>query len=173
MPGDEVMGTYAFEAAPLEQQCELSDVPATGFGFTGTFTRDSASTQAWFRLNNVVREGEFDGQVFRVGYAARRVFTDARCGGCSTELSEVLTVAILSKSQNDAAGDGCPDSPLDGGVPQGAGVTPPGPVANGFDAVRACGELENAVLATPLEGEACAPECGQCALRYRVNGARR
>ena len=172
MPGDQVMGNYAFTAEPLELDCAVDGIASAGFSFSGTFSRDSQSGEAWFRLNNVVREATFDGQVARATYAAARTFA-AQCDGCTTELQESLAVAILSKSQNDAAGDACPETALDGGVPVGGEVTPPGPVASGYDALRACGEMLNQVVATPNEGTSCAPECGACRMRYRLKGARR
>lgn len=172
MPGDVQMGTYAFTATPLELDCAVDDIPQGGFAFTGAFSQQSTTGEAWFRLNNVVREASFDGQVARATYAAPRSF-GAQCDGCTTELRESLAVALLSKSQNGAAGDRCPEGALDGGVPVGPGVTPPGPVAQGYDALRACGEMVDEIVATPNEGASCDPACGQCRLRYRLEGARR
>jgi hypothetical protein len=172
MPGDEEMGTYAFTATPLELNCEVGDIPEGGFSFTGTWSRDTSTGEAWYRLNNVVSQASFDGQVATVSYTAPRTF-GGPCEGCSTELRETVTVAILSKSQNDAAGDLCPTDVLDGGLPQGEGITPPGALARGYDALRACGELVNEIVATPLEGASCDPACGACRLRYHLAGARR
>ena len=173
LPGDEPMGSYSFEAIPLELDCRLTDIAEGGFTFTGAFSRDSESGAAWFRLNNILREAQFDGQVITSSYAAPRVFNDALCKGCSTELQESFALAILSKSQNDASGGSCPEGALDGGIPSGGGITGPGKVGPSFDAVRACGEWVNEVLATPLDGESCDPGCGLCRLRYTVVGARK
>lgn len=172
MPGDQDLGTYRFDAEPLELDCLVDGVAGDGFSFDGTFSRDTVTNEAWYRLNNVVREASFDGQVARATYAAPRSFA-SQCDGCTTELRESIAVAILSKSQNDAAGDGCPEGALDGGLPLGGGVTPPGPVASGYDALRACGELVDEIVATPIDGTSCSAECGACRLRYRLKGARR
>jgi hypothetical protein len=169
MPGDQGLGSYRFDAEPLELDCLIDGISDEGFSFDGTFSRDSVTNEAWFHLNGVVREASFDGQVARATYAAPRSFA-SQCDGCATELRETIAVAILSKSQNDAAGDACPDGALDGGLLPGS---PPGPVASGYDALRACGELLDEVVATPIDGQGCAAECGACRLRYRLKGARR
>jgi hypothetical protein len=177
MPGNQVLGRYEFQAVPLEASCAI-DVSQDGFTFAGTFSRDSETGEAWYRLNSIVREATFDGQVATATYSAPRVFIGGCdggdcCAGCTTELRETVVVGLMSKSMNDAAGDACPANPLDGGMPSGPGVTPPGPADTGFDAVRACGELLDEVVATPNEGESCDPRCGQCRLKYTLIGARR
>jgi hypothetical protein len=172
MPGDTVLGRYEFQASPLSLDCELDDVTTTGFNFTGTFSRDSATGEAWYRLNNILSAATYDAPVATAVYSAPRTF-GSLCDGCTTELRETVVVALMSKSMNDAAGDVCPDNPLDGGLPSGEGITPAGYADVGYDAVRACGELADQVVATPNEGTSCDPRCGQCRMRYRLVGARR
>jgi len=172
LPGDQMMGAYAFNAELLEAACEIPEVSGPDFSFQASFSRDSATGAAWFSLNRVLRDAAFDGQVLSTTYEAPRSFGEV-CGGCTTTLQESVWVAILSQSQNEAAGDGCPEAALDGGIPAGPGITPPGSVSTGFDAVRACGELLDVVSATALEGQECDVRCGRCALRYRLAGARR
>lgn len=185
-PGDVAMGQYAITATggapPLPDgglgrppECaELTEVTGADFSFEAVLTRQSTSNRAFVTLNGYSREGTFDGQVLTSAAEANRVFE--ACGKCSTRVVETISVAVLSISQNGAAGGACPENPLDGGVvvTPDAGVFPPGQTLQGYDAVRVCGELTTEVVALGLaDGGACEPQCGGCIVRYSLRGDRR
>lgn len=178
-PGDERMGQYALTATSVEREaCELEEIARDGGGYDFTFeavlTRDSTSDAAYVTLNGYSREGTWDGQVLTAEASASRVFVD--CSDCATKLVETISVAVLSRSQNEALQGQCPPNPLDGGVPapNDAGVTGPGLAAAGFDAVRLCGELVTRVVAEGTQdGGACDPRCSGCTARYQLRGDRR
>lgn len=191
LPGDQPMGQYAVTASEGERgyvsdagevsadggapSCQLEEVTAADFAFDAVLTRESTSQRAWVTLNGYSREGTFDGQVVSRQAEASRVF--AACSKCSTRVVETLTVALLSRSQTEAAGGQCPANALDGGVaaPTGdGGITGPRQTPQGYDAVRLCGELTTLVVADGLvDGGACAPMCGGCTVRYQLRGERR
>ncbi len=174
-PGDVAMGQYAMTASgAVRDQCALDEVNGADFTFNATLTRDSASQVAWVTLNGYSREGTFDGQVVTNSAEANRVFV--RCAKCSTRVVETLTVAVLSRSQNEAVSGLCPESALDGGVTTklDAGIVPPGLTTQGYDAVRLCGGLMTTVVALGIaDGGACAQECSGCTVRYQLRGERR
>lgn len=168
--GDEVMGTFAFTAEPWVLDCELADVAKDRFDFTGTFSRFRDGGEAFFTLNGVETPAEFDGQVVRTERAAARRFPECECGD-RTSLHEMLAVALLSKSQDEALEGSCPPDALDGGIPSGGGIRRPASTERGFDAVRACGLLVDTVI--PETEANCSPVCQRCRLTYRVRGDRR
>ena len=194
LPGDTAMGQYAVSATGGEigfvsdagevdagldggveaPTCQLEEVTAADFDFTAVLTRDSASSSAWVTLNGYTREGTFDGQVLTSTAEASRVFV--ACAKCSTRVVETISVAVLSRSQNDALGGQCPEDALDGGVVANpdAGIIGPGSTSQGYDAVRLCGELTTLVVADGLsDGGACDPKCGGCTVHYQLRGERR
>jgi hypothetical protein len=142
-PGDEILGAYDFTATPLTYDCALVDVPDGGFTFTATLSRFRDAGTAFFTLGGVSRDAGWDGQIFTSPASAPRVFSD--CSSCSTTLDELFSVALLSRSQNAAAQELCPANALDGGLPSGELIVRPDSSPSGFDAVRACGELNEAV----------------------------
>lgn len=171
-------GNVNFDAGlpnPDGGPCSLVEVTATDFSFDAILTRDSASEVAWITLNTYSREGTFDGQVLSSETSATRVF--AACGECTTRLVETISVAVLSRSQNEATSAQCPADPLvDGGVPfnPDAGIVAPGQTSQGYDAVRLCGELTTTVVAVGLsDGGACDRPCGGCTVRHHLRGDRR
>ena len=170
--GGERLGPDGGPLGPRE--CELIEVTAGDFSFNATLTRQSTSERAWMTLNGYSREGTFDGQVLTTTAEADRVF--AACSKCTTRVVETITVAVLSRSQNEAVRSECPENAIDGGlaVDPDAGTVAPGKTAQGYDAVRLCGELTTEVVALGLvDGEACAPECSGCTVRYQLRGDRR
>ncbi len=191
-PGDVAMGQYAISAssgvvgylsdggieadggeAPV---CQLMEVSSGDFTFDATLTRQSTSDVAWMTLNGYSREGTFDGQVLSTTAQANRVFATMACSKCSTRVVETITVAVLSRSQNEAVSSQCPENATTGGVPvdPDAGILAPGQAVQSYDAVRLCGELTTVVVALGLvDGGACAPECGGCTVRYQLRGDRR
>lgn len=190
LPGDQAMGQYAMTATAgvpgyladggnLREdggapECQLAEVTADLLTFDATLTRESSSQRAWITLNGYSREGTFDGQVLSSQAEASRVFV--ACSKCSTRVVETITVAVLSRSQNEAFGGACPENALDGGVVPNAdaGLTGPGQTTQGYDAVRLCGELRTVVLALGLvDGGACEPQCGGCTVHYQLRGDRR
>lgn len=173
-PGNEVMGTFEFTATAVSDDCVgLSDIPDGGFTFSGTFSRQTDNSQAWFTLGGISREASFDGQVLRSVRTAGRRFPECVCGD-KVSLVETMVVALSSKSQDALLAGGCPDAPLDGGMPEpngDLGVFAPGTTPQGFDAIRACGELTDEVVPDPAAVPAC--ECLGCTLRYTVRGDRK
>jgi hypothetical protein len=173
-PGNEVMGTFDFTATALSDDCAgLSDIPDGGFTFSGTFSRQTDNSQAWFTLGGISREASFDGQVVRSERTAPRRFPECLCGD-KVNMVETLVVALSSKSQDALLGGGCPDAALDGGLPApngDLGVFAPGTTPQGFDAVRACGELTDVIAPDPAAAPAC--QCASCTLRYTVRGDRK
>lgn len=185
-PGDVAMGQYAVSAtggAPQlpdgglgrPPECvDLTEVTGADFSFDAVLSRESTSDRAFITLSGYPREGTFDGQVLTSTAEANRVFE--ACSKCSTRVVETISVAVLSISQDDVAGGTCPEHPLDGGVGAfpPAGVFGPGQTAQGYDAVRVCGELTTQVVALGLvDGGACEAPCNGCIVRYQLRGDRR
>jgi hypothetical protein len=168
-PGAEVMGTFRFQAQAWSSDCVgISDLPDGGFPFGGTFSRTQGQSQAWFTLGERSQEATFDGQLFSSTRTAARSFLDCECDE-QVQLVETLSVALVSRSQNRVLEGGCPERPLDGGMPGAdpdAGVFLPSSTEKGFDAVRACGELVDQLV----PGPGC--RCVGCTLRYTVQGDR-
>jgi hypothetical protein len=190
LPGDQSMGLYAMSATNgtrgflsdggnlMEDggapECQLVDLSAADFIFDATLTRETTSERAWVTLNGYSREGTFDGQVLTSQAEASRVF--AECSKCATRVVETITVAVLSRSENESVGGTCPDNALDGGVVPNpdAGIFGPGQTTQGYDAVRLCGELSTVVVALGLvDGGECDPKCGGCTVHYQLRGDRR
>lgn len=182
IPGDENMGLYALHAAPevLDDAgvgCDIADesIDRAGFDFDATLSRNTGTTDAFITMNGVNREGTWDGQYLYSVATAQRVFQ--ACRDCTTRIEETMHFALLSRSQNDAVGQVCPPSPLDGGVPApnvDLGITLPGMTPLGFDGIRACGIIATRVLAEgTVDGGACPEICSQCAVRYQLTGVRR
>ena len=166
-PGDEVMGTFSFTAEIVSNDCNFAEVPDSGFGFQGTFSRDRDAGTAYFTVNGISRSAIFDGQYVTSEATAPRQFGACNC--TSTILDETLKVALLSTSQVASLPDPgqCPANPLDGGVPiPDGGILPPASTGRDFDALRACGELTDVVV--PDAG--CS--CSTCRFVSRVQGIR-
>lgn len=122
-----------------------------------TLTGDADGGPASLLLRGEWREDAgYDGRVFTSVDETPRRFP-AACGQECTgvRLRETLAVALLSGAQVQAAGGGCPEAPLDGGVPA---------AADAGEAQRVCGELLEEVLVP----EGC--ECRGCRAVYRVQG---
>jgi hypothetical protein len=170
IPGQPI-GLFSFSATPVFNDCALTATPSIedgGFTFQGTFSRDPASTQAFFLFGNVQRNAQFDGQILVSPATAPRHFIECVCD--PVLVAETLSVALLSSSQDDALGHRCPPNPLDGGVPSpnpDAGILPPCPTPDGCNAVRACGELNDVVL---IADAGC--QCAGCSVRFMVDGQR-
>lgn len=193
-PGEELMGKFTFEAhldqladggfaPPTSYDCPFE--PVLAFEFDGVLSRDKddagLTSRAWLTFGNVSRDAGFDGQVVRSTAAAARHFEDCP-ETCTTIMEETLTVTLLSKDQNAALGGRCPSNPLDGGVPVGDVIIPPGSTPTGFNAIRACGEMREVVVATTDGGSGC--QCkyladggtftlNTCTMNFVVTGVRR
>jgi hypothetical protein len=94
-------------------------------------------------------------------------------------VTEVMTVLLLSQSQDEALGGACPAPGMSPPLDPDAGITPPMPAASGFDATRGCGTLVDAVSSDPVPGPGldftdagCWTSCNQCVLNYTVVGER-
>jgi len=164
--GDEVIGSFEFISEPPSGSCVLSQVPTdAGLAFSATFSLDSRTQTAWMSIGGVEREVVLDGGRMTAKFRAQRVFTDC---SCTVELEETLDVIFLSRSQNDALLGRCPEGALDGGIPVAdgdAGIRPAGAYEDGYDALRACGELTDELIVPA--GCDCG---GTCLLKYPVSG---
>lgn len=198
-PGDEVMGNFEFEAAlvpppasdsgvveevvrcPYKEFSETLSFSARFARFTRAGGASGGSAEAIITIGGYHRDAGFDGQVLTgrndPGRPSGRVFTPVEQDClCQAQVVETLSVALLSSSQNAAAGDECPANALDGGVQKptaDGGIRLPDTTPSGFDAVRACGELVDRVevdMGSAPEGCNCQPVC---VMRYAVKGARR
>lgn len=175
LPGDEVMGRFDFVAQPSVVACSLSEVTPTELRFSVIYSRSADGTQYWTTLNGISETATFDGQYASSVRSADRIFPSCRLnaegGLCSGQarLQESLRVAFLSSSQNAFLGGACPSNPLDTPLPNApeSGVTPPGLTTGSFDALRACGRMEEVVI----PGSDCV--CGSCQLIYDVTGVRK
>jgi hypothetical protein len=92
-------------------------------------------------------------------------------------MTETLTATIVSNSQSGALGGSCAAMPP---VDIDAGLVPPGITeAGGFDAVRACGTLTEALTSDPAptaesdDAGTCAFSCNSCVLTYAISGDRK
>lgn len=180
-PGNEKMGTYSLSAELIDAGCPSALIPEPTLSFFAIFSRMSGTQEAFLTLGNSNTEATFDGQTFHAERQAPRRF-DFTCGGegvCNaTELKEVLDVALVSKSQDEALFKktgvaGCPDdlAVLQSVTKPDAGIVLPDMTPRGFDAVRACGTLKNEVV-TDKNVSTCL-DCPPCFMLYRVRGERR
>jgi len=179
-PDEEVLGNFELTAEPVASTCTYEETGASTLSFTIRVTRALDGGEVAVTLNGIERPATFDGQVLRTTYRAPRTFADCGCSGeqrdagcaCSgVTLEERLEVALVSLEQDEVLGRACPASPLDGGMPtvgaDGGALALPVTSARGFDAVRACGELQDDIQ----PGEGCF--CAACSMRYAVRGVRR
>jgi hypothetical protein len=174
-PGDELIGTFSFTATPVFANCALADVPDSGFTFDAIFSRNkNPGNQAWVTTYGASREATYDGGYIFSEQVAPRTFvqcqsTNPSQPGCPTvAVDEIFQVVLLSASQDALLGSACPPSAFDGGVPgSDAGAMPPSSQSSGFDAVRACGVLSDAI--SPDAGCFCPP----CSLVFSVEGKRK
>ena len=172
LPGDEVLGTFAFNASLVPgNNCPAGEVSDAGIAFDGTLTRESEGGRAYFVVSGFARDAGFDGQrVSSVQRASQPGYMPS-CGSTCTavEVEQTLRLLLLSSSQNELYGKdkSCAEL-LDGGLPADGGAQPPGRGADGgFDAVRACGDMVN--LKLPDAGCTCTP----CTWAYSVEGTPR
>jgi hypothetical protein len=172
-PGDEQMGTYSFHAVQTSSMCGLRDISSDPFDFTATLSHFRDGGEAFITINNHSHDGGvFDGQTFHATYDAPRSFVD--CTSCKeTRMFETITLTLLSKSQSDAVGGNCSIHPP---FDPDAGIVRPGPSNASYDAVRACGTLEEVVHASPVPADdsdaGCKLVCEGCRLSYDVVGDR-
>lgn len=169
--GDEVLGTFTFQAALLPGGgCPAGDLPPDGglaFDAVLTRLRDDAGTA--LVVNGVARDAGFDGQRLDSVHRALAPGFARTCNtGCIVEAEETLRILLLSRSQNEQYGKGrsCAEL-LDGGLPTDGGATPPGTTKDTFDAVRACGSF----VTQKLPDAGCT--CTQCSVQFAVEGAPR
>lgn len=202
--GNELMGTFAFRAdlshptrfpdggTPLINgipACDFSEVRDGGFDFDGTFSRFKDTSEAFFKVNGNSRNATFDGQTLTSTQRAPRRFERIGCPP-DWQVDETLQVVLLSESQSRALQDNCetyfadPSALL---VDPDAGIVGPGSTPEGFDAIRACGSLQELAFPSTPDGKplACAEAdggvadggglvaAGECVLVYRVTGVRR
>lgn len=179
LPGDEFLGEFRFTSVVrVRSTDECPANPDAGFEGAEVQRLDAFSAQVsrcsrggattactdggvtFFTVNGVDRRATFDGQRLVVSATeVPRTFT--ACGTCEasgaepgSRLREDLDLVLYSSSQWQAAGQSC-----DGGVPAvdaDGGGAPPAHGDGGFDAVAACGALNERILA-PARC-ACVPE---------------
>jgi len=201
VPGDELLGTFAFTATVQSQDggCRLGDFtsPQTQeLQFLGTVSRCAADSalplcaaqpgRAFFTYLDSDFDAGFDGQYVEVHpRSVRRTF--AECGNDPTRMEERIHFALLSASQQQALGTSfdCGPNLLDGGVPApDGGVVAPSFGPNGFDAVQACGVMVETVINDAFTGDGGAGTCapgdagvflptGTCTVVYTLRGDRR
>jgi hypothetical protein len=174
-PGDLVVGTFDFQAQANwpRTDCkpdggDFTQLKDGGFTFAGTFSRDSVDGGVWFTIDGFSRRATFEASAQRFVTSHRAPAQLPSCGeGCQgAEIEEMMTVVVLSDSQDQAIGRRCANFP-DGGLPDGS---VPGPTVNGYDAERACGELK--VVFLPGKSANC--KCvTPCTAYYGVEGKRR
>src|SRR5262249_444463 len=171
-PGDEVMGTFNFTATPVFLSCTLTEVPSDGFTFEATFSRNkSPGTEAFITSFGSSRAATFDGQFVASELVAPRTFTNRMVSCGSINVDRTNLGALLSASQAALLTSTCPSTDVlfDGGIPgPDAGAALPSSQSSGFDAVHACGTLDDVTL--PDAGNLCG---GQCVLSYTVDGKRK
>lgn len=168
LPGKTAIGTYAFTATQTAGDCAFTEQPDGGFTYTGTLSFNPGTTEGFITINEVSRDGGFDGAVMDATAHANRVFAQCECDN-DVVVTERITVALLSASQRAAVPDGgCPADPLDGGVPSpnDAGILGPGVRANTFDAPLACGVQTEQIV----PGAGC--KCTGCSLEYSLSGVK-
>ncbi|SET77802.1 hypothetical protein [Stigmatella erecta] len=173
-PGDQVLGTFRFEATVDRQRttCDLKGPDFTSltdagtFTFEGTLSRNADQPQGWFTVQGYSRDAGFDGgRVVSVHKAETRPPScGASCEGAAVE--EALDVLLLSNSQDTLIGRRC-SGLVDGGVPDGGG-TQPGPTPTGYDVERACGTLTDDFIPGKTNCTCTAP----CRAFYTVEGTR-
>lgn len=177
VPGDEVIGRFAFTAQMAARGCGFQEVPeGERFEFSGILSRDTGGGGAFLTVGSVNRDGAWDGQRFDSTATSQRRFETEkeRCDN-RYSVEERLHVAVLSQSQDASLGGACPEDPAallaDGAVPvdEAGGVLPPGPRDLGYDAVRACGLVSHRVQAV----NDCDGQPVDCTMTWRVEGVRR
>jgi hypothetical protein len=180
-PGDEQLGSFSFHAEPPgsgnQATCVLTDIPDGGFDFTATFSHFRDGGTAFVSIGGVSHAGTFDGTTITATYSAPRSF--ANCSACGTTVSEVMTVLLLSESQDQALGSMCPGAGMSPPIDLDAGITPPMSAGSGFDATRGCGTLVDSVASDPLPDPGtnftdagCWSACNDCLLHYVIVGER-
>lgn len=170
------IGTYELKVKPVSGACLISGIQTKEYGFTATLSRSVDGGRTFFSDGTETYDAGFDGQFASYGQTVVGTFglvDGGSCAPCEMKYTQSGNFALLSPSQNAAAGDMCPANPLTGGVTtdEDAGVVAPQPAADGgYDAVRMCGEI--AVRVTG-EGINCDPNCYACTANYRVTGTKR
>ena len=178
MPGVVEAGLFDFSAsvaaAAPEANCGPDMSDADSFTFEGRFRLENNLSDGYFVYRSTHRAAWFDGQTMVSVHEAEHTPVEG-CEACALRVIETLEVALLSETQDEAAGGQCPCGASGGGIPSadGQNIFSPRPVPGGFDAVRACGTLQVRVEATPLAQQGCPQACQKEALVYYVEGVRR
>lgn len=181
LPGNAVVGSFAFEAALAEEAddpCALARTDAGGLGsllFEGTLTVERATGRAFLaRPDAPPHEGTLAGRAFSVGASAWRSF-DAGCA-C---MEETIRGRIIGEAERLAVGRSCAAN-ADAGDADAAG--PPLFTDSGSDALLICGELVEVVPfpstckpadAGRCDGAALPDDAAWCRIVYRLLGERR
>ncbi|MCP3141759.1 hypothetical protein [Pyxidicoccus xibeiensis] len=172
-PGDQVLGTFRFEARldAARTTCDAS-VPdfaqmddAGVFRFEGTFSRDTDAGTGFFTVQQFNRPATYDGQ--QASSTLKATAPRATCGtGCEdSQIEETLKVTLFSDSQARTLSRDCRQS--DGGIPDGS---VPGPTENGYDVSLACGSLTDVFLPGTRN---CNCQPSTCTTAYIIQGERR
>jgi hypothetical protein len=176
-PGDQVLGTFRFDAAIdwSKTSCTMGDGGIVQIGdagtlrFEGTFSRQMENGDSgYLTVQGYSRSAAYEGQ--RVVSLQRVAAKLAGCGSAceGAQIEETLDTVLLSSSQDELIGRKC-SGLVDGGIPEGdGGVQPPGPTPNGYDVQRACGSLTDDFI-PGTKNCTCATGCRAV---YTVEGTR-
>ena len=143
---------------------DYPELPDGGFAFTGVLSAEPNEYSvapylvAYLTVNEVSRDGGFDGQRFVSVARGTRTFTGCGCEDGVT-VDEAILLTLLSPEQNDAAGNTCPPD-----LTNALTKTKPSFSASGSNVKRACGTLTD--VFTP--SSACT--CGPGSVVYGVDG---
>jgi hypothetical protein len=159
LPGDRVIGSFAFETRPLPSEdggCPFADEPGGVSSFVGTITSDSSTGAAYLVVGGFRHSGTLEGDQLDVAS-----HTQAKLKGvCSGEaaLSERIQARLVPEDLARVAGgceelDGAVAPPRDGGADAGQLVA------------LVCGTLSDEF--TPNGDGGCA-----CAVLYELAGRR-
>ncbi|KFE69142.1 hypothetical protein [Hyalangium minutum] len=148
-PGDQVLGTFRFDATIDRNRTTCTGQPGEpvnlgdgGFiRFEGTYSRELDGGKGFFTVQGFSRSAQYEGQRVVSTHEVAAAFQNCGSGCSGSKVAETLDTVLLSNSQDELVGRRCSGLQADGGVPEDGGAQPPGPTPNGYDAQRACGTL--------------------------------
>jgi hypothetical protein len=147
-PGDQVLGTFRFDATLDRSRTTCTGQPGEplqlGDGgtlrFEGTYSREADGGMGFFTVQGFSRSAQYEGHQVVSTHKVATTFQGCGTDCEGSQIEETLDTLLLSTSEDELIGGRC-SGLVDGGVPQGGGAQPPGPTPNGYDVKRACGTL--------------------------------